>query len=328
LVLFVGLVLLLLTATSLLAEGPSAAEQATDETVAGRYAGTISINEPLNLGIMDFAIDLNNSAGKLTARLVTSQTEAFSGEIIFQGTLTTHSQGITPTFSLASNRVSGEISGRSVVRTITLTGNVVDEGETLRGKYREVIEGFTPEALTVEADFLLVRTAVSVAIATPPVVTPGTPGAQDRELYLPVLSHRVATGASASDTPVVPAAETPVPQAQLQFFLPALTSHEPPAQNEGAASQEPIAPSAAQTPEPHAQIRSYLPVLTTHRTTATEQTVVMDEVPASNDGVMPTEVISGTYEVIATDEELISNVPAETHEVIENEEEIQTGLVD
>jgi hypothetical protein len=234
----------------LLAEEPEATEQAGSVAVNGYYAGTIRLKAPQDLGIMDLAIDLAANKNALAARLVTTQTEAFSGEITFAGTLVNPGKGITPTFTLVSAPFAGEISGREVVRTLTLAGEVLQGGETLRGSYSEVIEGFTPDALQVTGDFLLVRAALAAAEDEPPIII--TPPAEDSVIYMPALKNqRAVAGASA-----VP---TPLPHSQVHVYMPVLAHHP------ATLAQEPAEQTVADETPAQSQNRFYLPAVVNHR---------------------------------------------------------------
>jgi hypothetical protein len=141
----------------------TATGQEPDNLISGRYAGTIVITEPVQLGVLDLAFDISKVEGTLTGTVVATQTQVYLGAPALQGSITSSSEAITSTFRLDSEDFSGEVSGRTVERRFTLVGEVLNEGDVLQGQYEETIEGFTPDPLLVRGTFLVVRPSRSAA---------------------------------------------------------------------------------------------------------------------------------------------------------------------
>ena len=81
--------------------------------------------------------------------------------LVFDGTPNLHGSvdttPMTPTFMLASEPFSGEVSGRNVERSFRFDGEAVENGEVLQGIYTEVMTGFTPKPMVTEGLFMLTR---------------------------------------------------------------------------------------------------------------------------------------------------------------------------
>lgn len=161
--------------------------------ITGAYAGSVTISEPAPLGALDLALNLIDTGGALSGQVNAARTQVFLGGPTFTGSVTA-SQGITPTFRIDSAVFAGVVSGRSVQRQFALTGEILNEANTLRGQYTETITGFTPHPLLVTGKFLLVRPNGSQVI-------PAGPGS-------PVTATPTAT-ATATTNPSTPATATP-----------------------------------------------------------------------------------------------------------------------
>lgn len=145
----------------------------------GTYTGTIAINEPLALGVLDISLTLTETNGTLTGKLNDEQALAFSDSPVLSGNIAA-TNSVTPTFTIASAPFGGVVSEREVKRQFTINGEIHEDGDVILGTYRETIEGFTPDALTVEGLFLASRpvalaSAASGPISPNPTITP-TPG--------------------------------------------------------------------------------------------------------------------------------------------------------
>lgn len=180
----------------------------TNVVVAGSYSGTVVVNEPAPLGDLDLLLEIINTNGQITGQVNAVKTQVFLGGPTFTGSVTTNGV-ITPTLHIESQTFSGLVSGRTVQRHFVLTGEVLDNGDTLRGTYTETIVGFKPHPMLVKGTFLLVRPAGVIAIITvptpkgatptptPPVTVtptvtpvPGNGGSLSRSLYLPVIMKK------------------------------------------------------------------------------------------------------------------------------------------
>ncbi|HMN29058.1 MAG TPA: hypothetical protein PKE45_12980 [Caldilineaceae bacterium] len=158
----------------------SPAQQAVAPVVAGTYSGNVIVTEPAPLGALSLVLGVQANGNALTGQVDAVQTLVFLGGPSVTGSVTA-SAGVTPTLQIDSEVFTDIVSGRTVRRQFILTGVVLNEGNTLRGDYRETITGFTPEPMVVKGTFLLVRPSGSQVIITPPngntpTPTPVTPG--------------------------------------------------------------------------------------------------------------------------------------------------------
>lgn len=195
---------------------PTAANTAL---VAGSYAGSVNVREPAPLGALTLLIEITGTNGALAGQVNAIKTQVFLSSPTFTG-IVTATQGVTPTLRIESQTFAGVVSGRPVQRRFLLTGEVLDNGNILRGDYAETISGFQPKPLLVKGKFLLLRpdgvtriitvptprgstpTATPPGPGGPPTVTPtattpsvpNNPGAQDKRLYLPLISKNANNG--------------------------------------------------------------------------------------------------------------------------------------
>lgn len=233
--LLAGLALLLVIA--LVSYRQVAAQPAATELVAGSYAGTVTISKPAPLGDLDLLLEITNANGVLSGQVNAIKTQVFLGGPTFTGSITT-SGVVTPTVRIESQTFSGTVSGRTVQRHFVLTGEVLNDGDTLRGIYTETIVGFKPQPMLVEGTFLLARPSGVTAIitvptprGTPPSVTPDPGGAptptatstvppgnnNGSKLYLPLVQRAAAVhvGAAVAEETRANDAATPTPTATL-----------------------------------------------------------------------------------------------------------------
>jgi hypothetical protein len=150
-----------------------AAQPGPTEVVAGSYSGTVTVTEPAPLGSLDLVLDITNANGALSGQVNAVKTQVFLGGPTFTGSVTA-GQGVTPTVRIESQTFSGLVSGRTVQRHFVLTGEVLDEGDTLRGEYTETIVGFKSQPILVKGTFLMVRPRGVTTIITVPVPDNGT----------------------------------------------------------------------------------------------------------------------------------------------------------
>lgn len=159
--------LVLLLLAMLVSARQVAAQLAAPLVVAGSYAGTVTVNEPAPLGDLDLLLDITNANGQLSGQVNPAKTQVFLGGPTFTGSVTTNGV-VTPTVRIESQTFSGLVSGRMVQRHFVLTGEVLNNGDTLRGEYTETIVGFKPKPMLVKGTFLLVRPAGVTKIITVP----------------------------------------------------------------------------------------------------------------------------------------------------------------
>jgi hypothetical protein len=174
-----------------------AAISANELRVTGSYAGAVIVDEPASLGALDLVFTMTDQGGALSGQVNAAKTQVFLGGPSFTGAINA-SSGVTPTFHIDSAVFTGVVSGRPVQRQFTLTGEVLDEANTLRGQYTETITGFTPKPLLVKGKFLVVRPNGSEVI----IQDPGT------DTPTPTPTHTV-TGTPPTSTPTSTATATP-----------------------------------------------------------------------------------------------------------------------
>lgn len=151
-------------------------DAAAVELVAGSYEGSVTVSEPAPLGDLALLIEITGTNGVLSGQVNAIKTQVFLGSPTLTGQVTT-GQDITPTLRIASETFSGNISGRTVQRSFLLTGQVLDNGDTLEGDYTETILGFNPQPLQVKGKFMLVRPEGLTRIITVPAPNGSTPTA-------------------------------------------------------------------------------------------------------------------------------------------------------
>lgn len=188
---------------------------------SGSYTGTIAIDKPLALGILDISLAITDTNGSLSGRLDNSGSLAFPSAAALSGSITGKVNGITPTFRIDAVPFSSIVSGRNVTRSFRLDGTVEENGNVIRGIYTETIKGFTPSALIVNGLFLASRAAPAIASGVPEATPTSTPVSNGGRIYLPVISNQKRTAADGMEQQEVnPTSEatptpisTPVPDA-------------------------------------------------------------------------------------------------------------------
>lgn len=235
-----ALLLLALVTLQINARGAAAPGQALAvELVSGTYVGGVTVREPAPLGTLDLRLDIVGTNGKLTGQVNPIKTQVFLGGPTFTGQVTV-TQGLTPTVRIDSQTFSGTVSGRAVQRRFVLVGEVLDQGNGLRGDYTETIIGFKAQPLLVKGSFLLLRPTGLQRIVTvpapdgstptatptkpgpgdPPTLTPtattpgnGNPGPLNKRVFLPLVNKNANGAPSVADpgTPAAASAVTPTP---------------------------------------------------------------------------------------------------------------------
>ena len=127
----------------------------------GTYYGTVAIDKPLALGVLDISLTFTSNGDTLQGTLNGAQSLAFSGSPTFTGQITGRIDGITTTFQIDSAPFADNVSGRSVQRQVTLAGSLLEAGNVIQGIYTETIQGFTPQPLLVGGTFLASRPSAS-----------------------------------------------------------------------------------------------------------------------------------------------------------------------
>ena len=190
------------------------APAALAETTTNTYAGVVTIEEPFPLGTLDLFFQMSNEGGTLSGAVDAAKTQVFLGAPTFTGSV---ANGDDPTFQLDSEVFVDEISGRDVERSFSLVGQMLDQGDTLQGEYRELIVGFKAQPLEIKGTFLLARPSASnfdldnpVPVFDTPTPTatavPTEPGQGNPQV---TPQAPTATATATSPAPVVPV--TPVP---------------------------------------------------------------------------------------------------------------------
>ncbi|MEM7538994.1 MAG: PKD domain-containing protein [Chloroflexota bacterium] len=125
-------------------------------TLNGTYQGNISMSEPMPLGVLDLALAVTQEGDQLSGQIDGTYTLFSENTPPLQGSIDS-STPTTPTFTLTSANFSDQIAGKEVARTVTLTGDVIEDGSILRGTYTEEISGFTPQPMTTQGRFIVSR---------------------------------------------------------------------------------------------------------------------------------------------------------------------------
>ena len=229
-------------ATSLLTMIHASAQPATLQqlAVAGTYKGNVSVSEPAPLGALTLALGISNDGGVLSGDVDPTQTMVFLGGPSFTGQVT---EGKNPTFEIESEIFTSIVSNRTVQRSFTLKGEVLDNGNSLQGDYVETISGFTPTPMVVKGTFLLLRplnsqiiippqvggtpTPTSTPIGTKPTATPPSGGGNDEDvtLRLPVVRANQAAIVQSNDSETQ--SSTDSEQGETVIQLPMIKASQP-----------------------------------------------------------------------------------------------------
>lgn len=162
-------------------------------TLQGIYNGTLdnttAVSTTMDLGYIDLAFNLSQSGANLTGNVILSRTLVFSateGNIAVTGSMNganLHLQSGQFKMKMNDARVIGgeQIAPeRMVTRQFRLdTEQVLNDGATLLGTYRETIWGYAPEPVTVVGKFALER----------PTFGTLAPGVLRPRAYLPVIQR-------------------------------------------------------------------------------------------------------------------------------------------
>ena len=240
-------------------------QTAAGQTIAGTYAGSVTIAEPAPLGALDLVIDLTASGDALAGKVNAAKTQVFLGGPTVMGQVTA-SAGVTPTVRIESESFTGVVSGRTVQRKFVLVGVVADEGNILRGEYTETITGFTPQPLLVKGSFLLARpdgsnklieapdfptptptqTATATVTGTPPTATPtATSTATGAATGEPPTATPTATVTGTPPTATPTTTGDPGSKQPAALYLPLVGNGFAAAQGAGLAESPMIEPKSA-----------------------------------------------------------------------------------
>lgn len=259
----VGLLLYGVIAPLLVAVRASSAA-AVEASIAGTYAGAVTITEPAPLGALDLVIDLTADGDTLAGKVNAARTQVFLGGPTVAGQITAGTS-VTPTIRIDSESFTGLVSGRTVQRKFTLVGEVTQDRNTLRGDYTETITGFTPQPLLVKGTFFLVRPDGSNRIiAAPDFPTPtptqtATPTVTGTPPTATPTATPTVTGTPPTATPTATASVTPEPggSQSSSLYLPLVGNGSAAVQSAGMVEIEeiatPVPVEPAATPEAPAE---------------------------------------------------------------------------
>lgn len=240
--------------TQLLASIEQQRSTTIEKIISGSYTGTIAIDKPLALGILDISLAITDTNGNLSGRLDNSGSLAFPSSAALSGSITGKVNGITPTFRIDAAPFSSIVSGRNVTRSFRMDGTVEEDGNVIRGIYTETINGFTPNPLIVNGKFLASRAALASASGVPgatatpvgPTATPTKTGptptrtstpvpGSNKKVYLPVVSNQRAVNVDVAEENL----ETPTPESTPM----------PSEEQQGTGQQSELSPEATATSE-------------------------------------------------------------------------------
>lgn len=162
-------------------------------TLQGVYNGVWSSNaaiadkDKMDLGYIDLAFSFAPSSQNVSGNVILSRTLVFSntdGDISVTGKMVGNSLQLTSSqFTMKMNEariINGEqvAPERIVTRQFSLiTDQILNDGATLTGIYRETIWGYAPEPVTVVGKFALERPIFGANIVSPPA---------SQKVYLPI----------------------------------------------------------------------------------------------------------------------------------------------
>ena len=139
-----------------------ASPEGEGNVLSGSYYGSVSLKEPLPVGIQELSFELQNEGGVLSGTIIPERTALYpEGMKIFGST-----DGIT--FTLKSEVITDEETGAQW--SFTLTGQVKEGGKVLKGDYTGTIIGLLPEPIIVKGKFSasrLSRPGIKPAVAPP-----------------------------------------------------------------------------------------------------------------------------------------------------------------
>jgi len=126
--------------------------QALQVVPGDAYFGTMFVDDPVNLGVMDIGFTLSFEDGTTSGELCADCTPLYTPEI---------SPTVSGTYDAGANTFSftsvftQTTSGKEVTRTLTFEGEIKDSGELLEGSYTETIEGYTAQPIVTDGTFLV-----------------------------------------------------------------------------------------------------------------------------------------------------------------------------
>lgn len=148
-------------------------------TAAGVYSDTLatppppaaSQPEPPDMGTIDLALKLSQNGNAVSGYVSLDKTLVFTATHTIKNGNTTLKIGpyVNGSFNgtnltLASERVTGKLSGQPIQRQFRLTGAIsASDGSQISGQYRETIWGATHRPVTVVGTFTLQRPVFAVA---------------------------------------------------------------------------------------------------------------------------------------------------------------------
>ena len=162
-------------------------------TLQGIYNGVLSntsaVSTTMDLGYIDLAFNLSQSGQNLAGNIILSRTLVFSateGNIAVTGSMNgsnLHLESGKFTMKMNEARMIGNeqvAPERIVTRQFSLdTEQVLNDGATLLGTYRETIWDYAPEPVTVVGKFALERPLFSTTVSTSP-----------RRVFLPLVRRQ------------------------------------------------------------------------------------------------------------------------------------------
>lgn len=149
----------------------AALQAPADTNLTGHYVGTVAVTSPVQLGVLDLAIDLTSQGATFSGQVSEERTLIVAGAPAVQGSITGSIGGITPTLRLESASFPDTVANQAVTRRFRLEGEVLDGGRLLQGVYTEELTGYLPEPLIIKGRFLLSRPGAGDSGPGIPIIT-------------------------------------------------------------------------------------------------------------------------------------------------------------
>ena len=126
-------------------------QQAND---ANTYVGTMYVNTPVQLGIMELGFNLNiGSDGSVTGTLCSDCSTLYESDVPVSGSY----DEATKQISFQTDVFSRLIAGRTATQQVVFSGEVKEDGTVIEGTYSETLNDYTAVPVVSTGDFLVAR---------------------------------------------------------------------------------------------------------------------------------------------------------------------------
>ncbi|MCJ7549502.1 MAG: Ig-like domain-containing protein [Anaerolineae bacterium] len=168
---------------------------ANPDGIGGSYFGSVIVTSPMTVAVQVLDFDLVNEGGVLSGTINTSEAALYDGDVQLHGV------AVGDAFTVTSDVITNVVLSRSVQRTITLVGTVLNDGEILKATYTAVITDLLCTPVTEVGMFSASR--------------PGSPGSDDLKVEarlrsLPLQGSTTVTVTLRDSTMELVSAATPI----------------------------------------------------------------------------------------------------------------------